>query len=299
MSDHELRRAISTGPFTQLLDDLGTAETVKRVFGNTKQGDYIQELLLRYFSSINCQDISQFGKPSIKQQGLETMKKMNSEMKGWSTEDTAKMDDLVKPLMKGLDFLVDLFGEHDVFRRPAPLQKDGKDQKPQKVFISNNVNPAIFLTMVYCFSRPRVLPQHNNLLENRDLLRFELMTLMQTDPSFTDTMKVTATEKRIKETEKILDGVLGSLELSTSKTPAIPKQTRRDLLAQRASDDQCPLCGELLGPFDDHLHIDHIHPRSKGGTNELSNLQVVHKTCNLRKSNKILKKVARRKKGLF
>lgn len=48
----------------------------------------------------------------------------------------------------------------------------------------------------------------------------------------------------------------------------------------------CALCDGLLAPLDaDPNHplyrsIDHIRPKSKGGTNELSNLRVAHRHCN-------------------
>lgn len=48
----------------------------------------------------------------------------------------------------------------------------------------------------------------------------------------------------------------------------------------------CALCDGLLAPLDaDPNHplyrsIDHIRPKSKGGTNELSNLRVAHRRCN-------------------
>lgn len=54
----------------------------------------------------------------------------------------------------------------------------------------------------------------------------------------------------------------------------------------KASGKVCPLCKQPLGNYsNDHLHIDHIKPVSRGGTNDRDNLQVVHKTCNLMKSN--------------
>lgn len=52
----------------------------------------------------------------------------------------------------------------------------------------------------------------------------------------------------------------------------------------------CPLCDEWLGGDllnGRMIHIDHIVPRSKGGSDDLDNLQLTHATCNLRKSNKI------------
>lgn len=48
----------------------------------------------------------------------------------------------------------------------------------------------------------------------------------------------------------------------------------------------CPVCGEwLTGDLMDGtlFHVDHIFPRSKGGSDELSNLQVTHAKCNMRK----------------
>jgi len=43
---------------------------------------------------------------------------------------------------------------------------------------------------------------------------------------------------------------------------------------------QCRYCGSDEEP----LHIDHIIPRKAGGTHDLDNLQVLCKSCNLRKS---------------
>ena len=46
----------------------------------------------------------------------------------------------------------------------------------------------------------------------------------------------------------------------------------------------CPLCGlplphQLVG----NTHVDHIIPKSKGGTNDPDNLQTVHSRCNIAK----------------
>jgi len=48
-------------------------------------------------------------------------------------------------------------------------------------------------------------------------------------------------------------------------------------------DRTCRLCG--AGPDDAVLHVDHIIPRSQGGSSDIDNLQVLCQHCNLGKSN--------------
>ena len=77
-----------------------------------RKEDYVQELILRHFSLISCQDTSLFGKPSMAEQGLETMKKLNKEMESWEASKSAtKVSELKDPLLQALDFAVKLFDE--------------------------------------------------------------------------------------------------------------------------------------------------------------------------------------------
>ena len=48
----------------------------------------------------------------------------------------------------------------------------------------------------------------------------------------------------------------------------------------------CSECGTEPDPK--HLHIDHIVPLAAGGSNELSNLRVLCRACNLSKADKIV-----------
>ena len=48
----------------------------------------------------------------------------------------------------------------------------------------------------------------------------------------------------------------------------------------------CVECGGLPG-IKDPFTVDHILPLSKGGTNVLANLQVMHRSCNSRKGAKV------------
>jgi len=47
----------------------------------------------------------------------------------------------------------------------------------------------------------------------------------------------------------------------------------------------CGICGDLVPPHD--IHIDHIHPYSLGGRDDLDNLQVAHSLCNIRKGARV------------
>ena len=48
----------------------------------------------------------------------------------------------------------------------------------------------------------------------------------------------------------------------------------------------CPLCGHPIPYESSEVHVDHIVPASKGGANDIANLQTTHKKCNLVKNNR-------------
>ena len=60
-----------------------------------------------------------------------------------------------------------------------------------------------------------------------------------------------------------------------NKTP-VPKWTRRDVF--KRDNFRCLACGT-----DENLTLDHIIPRSKGGSNKIDNLQTLCQNCNLAK----------------
>lgn len=45
----------------------------------------------------------------------------------------------------------------------------------------------------------------------------------------------------------------------------------------------CQLCGTLVQGGDRDAHIDHIREKADGGTDELANLRLVHRSCHSRR----------------
>jgi 5-methylcytosine-specific restriction endonuclease McrA len=59
------------------------------------------------------------------------------------------------------------------------------------------------------------------------------------------------------------------------------RQTRLFLLRKS---DKCAICGVKFSSMRD-ITLDHIIPKSKGGGNDLQNLQLAHERCNMEKGN--------------
>jgi hypothetical protein len=106
-----------------------------------------------------------------------------------------------------------------------------------------------------------------------------VITLNLQAPTFEERAELRAAcERKIAEflAERGIDTWGPSLD-----NPAIGESLRFKILKR---DRHCQLCGAT--PKDTHLHVDHIVPRSKGGTNDESNLQVMCVRCNWGKSNR-------------
>ena len=300
MTPHELRRALSQGPFTELLDQLASDELILRALkGSTvlnqesdKGFDKVQELLLRYFQYRYQDDTRKFGKPSFQQNGLDTMKFLNREMKSWTGKEFYKRNSLVDPLKKSLDLILAVFGEEEAFRQPVPLVKDGKVAKNEnlsKVWVNkNNLRKPLWDCTVAVFARDSVVNYESTIRKTAVDIRYALISLMQSDPVFTNTLRSSRIDERTHLFEVEIFKVVKSFKETKEPNRVTPQQRLELIKTAKDFGKPCGICGQPLSPYDDHLHIDHTRPLSKGGTNELDNLEVVHKTCNLEKSNKVV-----------
>lgn len=72
---------------------------------------------------------------------------------------------------------------------------------------------------------------------------------------------------------------LSADEYAARRTGGVPYRLRRLVLERDGL--VCGLCGDDVDP--DDVHIDHVRPVARVGTDALTNLQVAHSSCNIRK----------------
>lgn len=95
----------------------------------------------------------------------------------------------------------------------------------------------------------------------------------------------------IRELQKEVDIIYNELDMLRKKSRKKNKSKRRLISGKKrhavfARDNyRCQICGATV---DDgaKLHVDHILPVSKGGTNDIRNLQILCEKCNLGKHNR-------------
>jgi ATP adenylyltransferase len=95
------------------------------------------------------------------------------------------------------------------------------------------------------------------------------------------------TSSQSEEIEQILEQRISDyLEMRNpfgdSNLDAVPGNLRYDVL--KLAKDRCELCG--VSARSTQIDVDHIIPRSKGGSNRIENLQALCRTCNAQKSNR-------------
>jgi ATP adenylyltransferase len=122
-----------------------------------------------------------------------------------------------------------------------------------------------------------VLARHGVLSRRAELIELQVEKL-----TYAQRAQIRAAcEKRIAEfLEKRGIEIWGGL----LEMDPVPSTVRYDVLKR---DRKCVLCGAIPSADNDvHLHVDHVTPRSKGGSNDFENLQTLCSECNLGKSNR-------------
>lgn len=294
MTDQEVRRVYAPGKFTDLLVESAKSPILQSTLGDCNLTfDKKQTLLLLYFQYI-C-DPSGFGKPTINDQALITLKALNLSIAA-DTPSNFDANKEMRKLEKALAIIRQVFDENEAFRRPTALVKKGHtvDIKNITLWVNQKqIHKYLWICTVSAFTDPTILPKHNEILQKKDVIRSALIDCMQRDTLFTESLLKSAVAERVRAFVEVIHDALDDSSSSSllQKRINLSTQKRRELVnAALRIGEPCRLCGNSLGHHHTHdlLHVDHIVPIAQGGTNDHSNLQVVHKICNLRKSDKLL-----------
>lgn len=143
-------------------------------------------------------------------------------------------------------------------------------------FLSQDESQVIFYEKRIKEMPLRVLKRHNVVIQQGELVTLNTETL-----NFQQRLTIKMIcDQKIQEF--LLKKGLSLWDYRLRETEPVPDSLRYQALL--ASGGRCALCGATKDEVP--LEVDHIIPRSRGGKNELSNLQVLCSRCNRAKGNK-------------
>ncbi len=122
----------------------------------------------------------------------------------------------------------------------------------------------------------KVLKKHGVIESDGDLVKLAMKKLSLQEKA---TLRALCEQKM---QEYIRKRGMAIWDYRLGETDPVPDSLYYQVLKE--SGGRCALCGATKK--ERPLHVDHIKPRSRGGKNELANLQVLCIACNLAKSNK-------------
>lgn len=280
MTYQELRRVMSRGAFTTLLDEIAKGHsapfsTLTSVFEQSKvriDPDGMQDLYLRFFTLQSCNP-RDFGLPSIQDHMMKTMKKLNEESK--TTAGSAVIQKYLDNLKHALELVLTVFTDpHTVFQRPVILADTVSNQA---YYFTGRINKNLWDCLLYVFSNK----DKASVTENADAIHDALVHLMQTHNVFS------VKQLQKKDTEKCIFAVnecIDKLIQMPNRDRSVYGEERRQIICQWLKDDKpCAICNQRLSKFHEFSHVDHAQSLFSGGSTSESNLVVVHKICNLKK----------------
>jgi hypothetical protein len=280
MSMQELRRALSQGKFTTLLDELSDYDSKQGVVPKLLAQalapfkldmDEKQELLLRFFT-LRHVGVQKFSTRNKAQLGLDVMKEYNRMVE---TKDGSRdVEEGTSALRLALTNILQVF-QADAFKRARPLGRHASKATERVWSGSTHPNRSIWDCMLHVFGRYREL----DITSASETLRDVLVDRMQNDPAFAS-MDTRQTEARMKALDDAILTVIRPSEVA----PPVSAAARREMIASaRREGNLCTICRQPLPALDDLIHVDHSQARSRGGSSQTFNLGCSHKICNLSK----------------
>lgn len=285
MTNQEIRRVISQGEFTVMLDTIANSDVVpysllRKALDDAKirvDRDQYQEYFLRFFTLQIC-NLSDFGMPSILDHTLDTMKRLNKECK--TTDGSGKLRIYERRLRNALDIVLQVFPDaNQLFQRPLSLHSLDRNNTVRVWTKNSRINMSLWDCILFAFAEA----DKATMIENRTFIHDAFVDLMQTSERFTaKKLNKKDTQERIFELQQIL----ALLEKPVKDRPLYGDERREIIKQWRDGNKPCAICKQPLSNFDELCHVDHTLARACGGATSEFNLGVTHKICNLKKGKK-------------
>ena len=184
-------------------------------------------------------------------------------------------EDEIKQLFTGFmnvsETIFTLFGENS-FRKYHGMVELGKETKSRW---EPKINTAIALSMMYAVSSY----SRHQITINAEAIREKVLDLMTIDQDFVNSLLMQTTAE--KNMTLRIDKIKAAIEecISPQGPRLFPYHVKEALFK---ADPQCKLCNQRVSHIDDS-HVDHIIRWADGGKTDISNGQLTHRLCNLKK----------------
>jgi 5-methylcytosine-specific restriction endonuclease McrA len=267
LSDQEIRNCIYRGPYNDMIMKLATSEDFRKSLGIAGDANRMQdvELVLRFLA---------FNELTFLNYNSKMRAFLNSHMRDRRNIDNELAEKYRSDFSHAIDLSYSVFGEN-AFRRYSP----GSARNPNGTW-ERAINKAVFDVIMFWFVRF----EKRQIIERKDAIREMFIRLCGEDREFTDAITLgTADAGRVRTRfNKWGEALTSIVRTPSGERRLFSFQDKRNLFI---TDPTCAICKQQIETIDDS-HIDHIHPYSKGGATEMINAQLVHRYCNLSKSDK-------------
>ncbi|WP_075109753.1 GmrSD restriction endonuclease domain-containing protein [Bittarella massiliensis (ex Durand et al. 2017)] len=260
LKDQEVRNCIYRGNFNNMLKDIAqTNKNLHVLFHDENKRSAYEERILRFFALRNYLELRGTFKWV-----------MSSYMEQHQNDDEILISKLKSQYNTLIDVIQQILGENAFFS----LCKDKRKK----------FNGAVYDSIIIPFSYfpSRVLISH------ADELRIQINCLKETNSEYQNNTYVGTNagprvRGRIEQVMKIISDIV-SAEVQPDRYRYFHKSIKEHLFYPGY---KCSYCGNIILSLDD-CEMDHIIPYAKGGSTTLENVQLLHRSCNRNKKDRIV-----------
>lgn len=266
LNAQELRNCVFRGKFNEVLRDLSNNDDFGRILGTSRNSSRMldAELVLRFLAFYERTYLNY--KPGLKSF-------LNDFMDEYRNLSDAKVRAFTDAFRHSISLSFSVFG--DVAFRKYSL---GGKSNPNGSW-ERSINRPLYDIIMWGFTRF----DKNQVIPHSAAIRNAVVELTTKDAIFIDAItSATGDKTKTQFRFELWHDTLKEIITTPLQRRAFSFEQKRHMFAES---NLCGICGQPIQHIDD-AHVDHVMPFSKGGLTEVENAQLVHRFCNLSKSNK-------------